>query len=277
MGIRFQVSDFARMALILFLAKKCSEDRVDFTNWRSLIPHYVYIGILCGLVVLEPDFSTTIILLTTAFLILFMAGARVPHLLATVALAVPFAIIMIQQTPYRMRRVQGFLNLEKESGGLGYQVYQSLVGLGHGGFFGVGLGKGEQKYFYLPEPHTDFILSILGEEFGFIGVMLVMLIFAFIIYRGFSISYNAPDKAGQLTAFGFTLVIAMYLLIHSSVATGLMPPTGVPMPFLSYGGRSLIFTMSSMGILLNISSQIKSGTTKPMRTILDRNRKVKRP
>ncbi|MDR3012995.1 MAG: putative lipid II flippase FtsW [Chitinispirillales bacterium] len=255
MGIRFQVSDFARVALILFLAKKCGEDGMNFDNWRSLIPHYLSIGVICGLVVLEPDFSTAMILLVTAFGILFMAGAKVRHLLASVALVIPFAVLLIFRTPYRMRRVLGFMNLSEESSNLGYQVFQSLVGLGHGGLLGVGLGRGEQKYFYLPEPHTDFILSILGEEFGFVGIALVFLIFAFIVYRGFSISLNAPDRAGQLTAFGFTTVTAIYLLIHSGVVTGLIPPTGVPMPFLSYGGMSLIFTMSSMGILLNISSR----------------------
>jgi cell division protein FtsW len=144
--------------------------------------------------------------------------------------------------------------------GAGYQVAQSLVGLGRGGLLGAGLGKGEQKYFYLPEPHTDFILSVLGEEFGFIGVMLVFLIFAFIVYRGFSISLNAPDRTGQIMAFGFTMAIALYMLVHASVVTGLLPPTGIPMPFLSYGGMSLIFTMSSVGILLNISSHIGTGT-----------------
>jgi cell division protein FtsW len=258
-GVRFQVSDFARMALIMMLAKKCGEENVDFGNWRTLIRFYVYIGIIAVLVILEPDFSTTMIILATTFGILFVAGAKVIHLLATAALAVPVAVVMVLRTPYRMRRLLGHLNLEERSGDLGYQVTQSLLGFGRGGVFGAGLGKGEQKYFYLPEPHTDFILSTLGEEFGFVGVMIVFLIFAFIVYRGFRISLKAPDRMGQLMAFGFTFVIALYLLVHSAVGTGLVPPTGVPMPFLSYGGMSLIFTMSSMGILLNISSQIDHG------------------
>ena len=261
LGVRFQVSDFARMALILLLAKKCGEDDADFSNWRALVPHYLRIGILCCLVVMEPDFSTTVIILVTAFAMLFMGGAKVRHILGTVALAVPVAVVMVLRTPYRMNRVTGFMNLDAHSGNLGYQVTQSLIGFGRGGLFGAGLGKGEQKHFYLPEPHTDFILSVLGEEFGFIGVMVILLIFAYVIFRGFRISLKAPDRTGQLIAFGFTLVVALYVLVHSCVVTGLVPPTGIPMPFLSYGGMSLIFMMSSMGILLNISSQITDETS----------------
>jgi cell division protein FtsW len=129
------------------------------------------------------------------------------------------------------------------------------VGLGNGGLFGVGLGKGEQKFFYLPEPHTDFAVSILGEEIGFIGLLVVFSVLAFIVYRGLRIALNAPDRMGQVMAFGFTSAVALYAIINASVASGLIPTTGVPMPFLSYGGMSLVFTMSSMGIVLNIASR----------------------
>jgi len=261
LGVRFQVSDFARMALIVFLARKCGgQSAADFDGWRSLVPHYVRMGVICVLVVVEPDFSTGLIIACISFAMLFAAGARPRHLVGTLLALLPVAVILIKSAPYRMRRLVGFFNMQEQSQGAGYQVTQSLLGLGRGGLLGVGLGKGEQKYFYLPEPHTDFILSVLGEEFGFIGVILVFLVFAFIVYRGLSISLNAPDRVGQLMAFGFTMAIAAYVLIHAAVVTGLIPPTGVPMPFLSYGGMSLIFTMSSMGILLNISSQIKTDT-----------------
>ncbi|MCL2182739.1 MAG: putative lipid II flippase FtsW [Chitinispirillia bacterium] len=271
---RFQVSDFARMALILFLAKKCGENDTDFASWRSLIPYYVSIGVICVLVVCEPDFSTTVIIAATAFAMLFMAGARVKHLALTAAALLLAAAALVFSTPYRMKRVMSFLDFESQSSGASYQVTQSLVGLGHGGLFGVGLGKGEQKYFYLPESHTDFILSILGEEFGFLGVMLVFAIFAFIVVKGFRISLRAPDLTGQLMAFGLTLVIALYLLVHSCVATGLAPPTGIVMPFLSYGGMSLVFTMSGMGILLNISSQVNQGRVQAQ---MSSQRHVRRP
>jgi len=260
LGVRFQVSDFARMALIIFLAKKCGDENAEFNGWRSLVPHYIRIGVICALVVLEPDFSTGVIIAGIAIAMLFVAGVRPRYILGTALALLPIIVILIKSAPYRMKRLAGFLNMQEQGQGAGYQVAQSIVGLGRGGFLGAGLGKGEQKYFYLPEPHTDFILSVLGEEFGFIGVMLVFMIFAFIVYRGFSISLNAPDRTGQIMAFGFTMAIASYMLVHASVVTGLLPPTGIPMPFLSYGGMSLIFTMSSMGILLNISSHIKTNT-----------------
>jgi cell division protein FtsW len=275
LGVRFQVSDFARMALIIFLAKKCGDENAEFDSWRSLVPHYIRIGLICALVVLEPDFSTCVIIAGIALSMLFVAGVRPRYILGTGLAILPIVVILIKSAPYRMKRLAGFLNMQEQGQGAGYQVAQSLVGLGRGGFLGAGLGKGEQKYFYLPEPHTDFILSVLGEEFGFIGVMSVFLIFAFIVYRGFCISLNAPDRIGQIMAFGFTMAIALYMLIHASVVTGLLPPTGVPMPFLSYGGMSLIFTMSSVGILLNISSHIKTNTI-PTAAHSGQNRKALR-
>jgi cell division protein FtsW len=261
-GISVQVSDFARVALVLFLAKKCSEKGVDFSNWRALVPYYISIGIICLLVVRQPDFSTTVVIASTALAMLFMAGAKVTHLGLTVAAMVPAVLLLINSNPYMKRRIMGFMDFEAQGSGLSYQVTQSLVGLGNGGLFGVGLGRGEQKYFYLPESHTDFILSILGEEFGFVGIMLVFAVFTFIIVKGFRISLKAPDLTGQLIAFGLTMTVALYLLLHASVVTGLIPPTGNTMPFLSYGGMSLVFTMSAMGILLNISSQINSEKAK---------------
>jgi cell division protein FtsW len=276
LGVRFQVSDFARMALIIFLAKKCGDGSAEFDGWRSLVPHYIRIGLICALVVLEPDFSTCVIIAGIALSMLFVAGVRPRYILGTGLAILPIVVILIKSAPYRMKRLAGFLNMQDQGQGAGYQVAQSLVGLGRGGFLGAGLGKGEQKYFYLPEPHTDFILSVLGEEFGFIGVMLVLLIFAFIVYRGFCISLNAPDRIGQIMAFGFTMAIALYMLIHASVVTGLLPPTGVPMPFLSYGGMSLIFTMSSVGILLNISSHIKTDTIPAAAAPMGQKRKAQR-
>jgi cell division protein FtsW len=275
LGFRFQVSDFARMALIIFIARKCADDGNDFDNWRTLIPHCVRVGVVCVLVVMEPDFSTAVIIAGISFAMLFAAGARPRHLLGTLLAMLPVAVILIKSAPYRMKRMLGFLNMQDHSHDAGYQVTQSLLGLGRGGLFGVGLGKGEQKYFYLPEPHTDFVLSVMGEEFGFVGVMLVFLIFAFIVYRGLSISVNAPDKMGQFTAFGFTMAIAAYTLIHASVVTGLLPPTGIPMPFLSYGGMSLIFMMSSVGILLNISSHIETGAPRPAALAGQKKRKAR--
>lgn len=251
----FQVSDFARMALIMVLARNCERAGDEIKNWNVLSKILLKAGIVCGLILLEPNFSTALILALIGLMMLFLSGARFMHLATLAVSTIPVMVILVLKTPYRKARITGFLNIISEQSNLGYQAFQSLIGLGNGGIFGVGLGKGEQKFFYLPEPHTDFMISILGEETGFIGLLIIISIYAFIIFRGMKISLNAPDRMGQLMSFGFTSVIAMYLLFHTAVGTGLVPTTGIPLPFLSYGGMSLIFMMSSVGILLNISSQ----------------------
>lgn len=251
--IQFQVSDFARMALILFLARKCEQIGPDLKTPRVFMRQLAIIGVICGLVLIEPNFSTSAIIGVIALGMLFISGARFWHLSAIALSLVPIAVVLVLRTPYRFKRLVGFMDMSGRKSDIGYQAYQSLVGLGNGGLFGVGIGKGEQKFFYLPEAHTDFIFSILGEEIGFIGVMAVFAVLGFIVYRGMRIARNAPDRMGQLLAFGFTFAVALYAVLNASVASGLVPTTGVPLPFLSYGGMSLVFTMASMGIVLNIS------------------------
>lgn len=251
----FQVSDFARMALIMVIARNCERAGDEIKNWNVLSKILLKTGIVCGLILLEPNFSTALILALIGLMMLFLSGARFIHLATLAVSTIPVMFVLVLKTPYRKARITGFLNIISEQSNLGYQAFQSLIGLGNGGIFGVGLGKGEQKFFYLPEPHTDFMISILGEETGFIGLLIIISIYAFIIFRGMKISLNAPDRMGQLMSFGFTSVITLYLLFHAAVGTGLVPTTGIPLPFLSYGGMSLIFMMSSVGILLNISSQ----------------------
>jgi cell division protein FtsW len=257
--LQFQVSDIARIALILFLARKCEQAGGEMRRLKTVVKLLALTGIVCGLILAEPNFSTAAIVGVIAMAILFISGANLAHLGAIVLPAIPAAVGLVFIAPYRLKRLKSFLDLADHRGDSGYQSFQSLVGLGNGGLFGVGLGKGEQKFFYLPEPHTDFIVSILGEEIGFIGLLAVGAVLAFIVYRGMKIASRAPDRTGQVMAFGFTAAIAMYAIINASVASGLIPTTGVPMPFLSYGGMSLIFTMSSMGIVLNISSRSKAG------------------
>jgi cell division protein FtsW len=256
--LQFQVSDFARMVLIVFLARKCEQAEGGIKNAPVFFQQLVFVGLISGLVLLEPNFSTAAVIGVIAFAMLFMSGARFWHLLAIVFSLLPVAALLVLNTPYRRARLAGYLDLSGTKEGIGYQVYQSLVGLGNGGLFGVGLGKGEQKLFYLPEPHTDFIFSIIGEEIGFIGIIVVLTVMGFIVWRGMRVALNAPDRLGQNMAFGFTFAVALYAIIHACVASGLFPVTGLPMPFLSYGGMSLIFTMCSMGIVLNISNRSQS-------------------
>lgn len=256
--LNFQVSDFARMALIMVIARNCEKVGPDIRKWDVFFRCLLLTGVICGLILLEPNFSTCVLLGLTAMSMLFLSGANVLHILGVVASMIPVAIYLVLKTPYRFARIMGFINMSKEESGLSYQATQSIIGLGNGGLFGVGLGKGAQKLFYLPEPHTDFAISIIGEEIGFIGLMILIAMYVFIIYRGMRISLAAPDKLGQLMAFGFTFVVAAYTLVHAFVGTAMVPTTGIPLPFLSYGGMSLVFMMSSMGILLNISSQVRS-------------------
>jgi len=259
--LQFQVSDFARIALIIFLARKCEEAGGEIRRLTMVVKLLAVVGVMCVLVLVEPNFSTAAIMVGIALAILFVSGANLLHLGAIVLSAIPAAVILVLVAPYRLRRLTGFLDRSGHQHDIGYQSFQSLVGLGNGGLFGVGLGKGEQKFFYLPEPHTDFIVSILGEEIGFIGLLAIGAVLAFIVYRGMRVAFRAPDRMGQIMAFGFSAAIAIYAIVNASVASGLIPTTGVPMPFLSYGGMSLIFTMASMGVVLNISSRSNGRVT----------------
>ncbi|MBD3391245.1 MAG: putative lipid II flippase FtsW, partial [Chitinivibrionales bacterium] len=255
--MRFQVSEFARIALIVALARQFEELGDRIREGRVLMQQIFRILLVCGLIVLEPDFSTALLLAVISFALLFVAGASIWHLSGLGLAVIPAVLLAIASTPYRRERILGFLHMSNHKQDIGYQAYQALIGLGNGGLFGVGLGGAERKLFFLPEPHTDFVFSILGEEIGFVGGLIVLGIFAFMLYRGMRIALRAPDKAGQLMAFGITFALGAYVVLHAAVNIGLVPTTGVPLPFLSYGGMSLVFTLSSMGILLNISSQAR--------------------
>ena len=253
--VQFQVSELALLVMVTMLATQLAQDEDGVKEGRKFLGYLVKIGIVCGLIGLEPNFSTASLVGFLGICILFVAGARISHLAALLGGVVPLAVVAAFGAGYRRHRIFAFLHTSDHRGDIGYQAYQALIGLGNGGLFGVGIGQGGQKYFYLPEPHTDFVFSILGEELGFVGAVAVLLLFAFMVYCGIKIALRAPDKMGQLMAFGFTFILAIYALIHAAVNVGLIPTTGIPLPFLSYGGMSLVFTMSSMGILLNISSQ----------------------
>ena len=257
--IQFQASELALLVVVALFADSLQTIGEEVKDKRQFLIFLIKLGIVCGLIALEPNFSTAMIVGIIGLSILFAAGARFFHLAGLLLIALPAAAVFAISAPYRLRRILAFINslfhVTDHKDGIGYQAHQALIGLGNGGIFGVGLGAGGQKYFYLPEPHTDFVFSILGEEIGFVGLLAVLAIFAFIIYRGIKIACRAPDKMGQLMAFGFSAILGMYVIIHACVNTGLLPTTGVPLPFLSYGGMSLVFTMSSMGLLLNISSQ----------------------
>jgi len=252
--LSFQPSEFTKIAMILFLSFSLSKNseklRYFFTG---LLPYLLVVGVTDALLFLEPHMSGIILITAVSVIILFAAGARIRHFLA---LALPVAVLgweLIMSDTYRQERILSFLDPFKYATGSGFQVVNSLYAIASGSLFGRGLGKSLQKYLYLPEPHNDFIFSILAEELGFVGAATVIILFILFIWRGIRVAMNAPDMLGSLIAAGITSLVAVETIINIAVVTSTVPATGMPLPFFSYGGTSLVFLMTSIGILLNIS------------------------
>ncbi|HAA43739.1 MAG TPA: stage V sporulation protein E [Ruminiclostridium sp.] len=253
-GQTVQPSEFAKLAVILFFSHSLSKRREKLKYFfRGLFPYLILLGIFAALLMKQPHLSATLVICSVAAIILFCAGAKIRHfvLLGVPAVAGVFALVIT--SPYRYKRLVSFLDPWSDPQGGGWQVVQSLYAIGSGGLFGRGLGKSLQKFLYIPEPYNDFILAVLAEELGFIGVFTVLLLFLIFIWRGIKISINAPDVFGCLLATGITSLIAVQVIINVAVVTSSMPVTGMPLPFFSYGGTSLVFLLSGIGILLNIS------------------------
>jgi len=250
----FQPSEIAKFALILFFSYSLSRRREQLNYFfKGLFPYILLIMVFSGLLLLEPHLSCTIIIIAVAFVMLFAAGAKIRHF---VVLGLPALLglgTVVAFVPYMRARVLSFLDPWKDLRGDGWQAVQSLYAIGSGGLFGRGLGRSMQKFLYLPEPHNDFIFSVLAEELGYIGVLAVMLLFLILIWRGIKVAINAPDTFGSLLAAGITSLIAVQSLLNVAVVTSSVPPTGVSLPFLSYGGTALMMLMGEVGILLNIS------------------------
>lgn len=260
----FQPSELAKHIVVFFFAFSLNKYKDKITEYKK--GYLVHLGILIvivGLVYFQPDFSTSMMIFMIGYLLFYISGMKLWHLSATfVTILLPVIVVIAIIQPYRLDRFATFFSPDKDVAGKGWQVEQSLIGFGNGGFGGVGLGESRQKEFYLPEPHNDFIFSIIGDEFGYFGTTLVILMFILLIQRGFHIAKNAPDFYGFLLANGITIAIAMYAIFNMSITIGLVPPTGLPLPLVSYGGTSLIMTMFSLGVLLNISyksNQLKHG------------------
>ena len=252
----FQVSEMVKIAMVVFLAHLLARKAHLLKKFsRGVLIPSVITAVVISLILLEPDFGTAVIIASILILMLCLAGSRITHLMFLAAAFLPVGVWLIFNKGYRMARWTVFLDPWKDAGNSGFQIIQSLISFGSGGAFGVGIGDGMQKLFYLPQPHTDFILSIIAEESGFIGVSMVIILFSIFIFRGFMIAMKAPDLFGTLLASGLTMVIAMESFINIAGVMGLIPLKGLALPFLSYGGSSFVMSMIAVGILLNISTQ----------------------
>jgi cell division protein FtsW len=249
-----QPSEFIKIAMIVFLAKFLSEHQkkiVFFT--KGMLPPLALVFLAFGLIMLQPDLGTGTVMVGTAIVMIFIAGARIAHLAGLAMLGVLGFAGLVAAAPYRIARITAFLDPWQDPLGAGYQVIQSLYAIGPGGLMGLGLGMSRQKFYYLPEPQTDFIFAILAEELGFLGGITVLLLFALLLWRGMRVAITAPDLYGSLLAAGIVAMIAIQVIINIGVVTGMFPVTGITLPFLSYGGSSLTLMLIAVGVLLNIS------------------------
>ncbi len=255
-SLGIQPSEFAKLGLVMFLAHLLAESKDRMHSfWRGFVPPMGLALVAVGLIMLEPDLGQSVVIMGTTLIMLFVAGTRWSHLATLLGAGVVGFAGLVAIAPYRMDRIYAFLDPWKYPLGKGYQIIQSLYALGSGGILGLGLGQSRQKFLYLPEPQTDFIFSIVGEELGLLGTVSVLLLFAVLIWRGIRTALYAPDDFGTLLATGITGMIAVQVLINIGVVTGSIPATGITLPFISYGGSSLTLLLSGVGILLNISKQ----------------------
>jgi cell division protein FtsW len=252
-GVSVQPSELAKLALVPFLAFQLAR-KLDRVNSRELLlPVAAVTGAVAGLIVLQPDLGTAALLVATAAVMLFLAGLSWRFLAAGVALALPVFWVLVMAVPYRRARLFAFLEPERDPLGTGFQALQSLIAVGSGGLLGLGPGDSVQKLYFLPYPHTDFIFAIVAEELGMIGALAVLALFALLAWRGLRAGWRAPDPFGRFLGWGLVSILVLQALINISVAVALFPTKGIPLPFLSYGGSSLVVSLTACGVLLNVS------------------------
>jgi len=252
--ISFTPSEIAKLGVVIYLACSLEKKKDKMESYISgSLPYLMILGVISALVVIEPDLGSAIIIAAIAFILLYAGGARISHLLYTVFLAAVPLYFSIFEVGYRKSRILGFLNPEQDPLGIGFHSIHLKLSLGSGGLWGSGLGQGKEKLFYVPTPHTDSIFAVIGEELGFVGTSLIVGLFFFIALRGLCIARKASDDLGKLLALGLTFLISIQAIFNMGVATVLLPTTGTTLPFISYGGSSLLVSLISIGILLNIS------------------------
>ena len=252
-GFGFQPSELAQPAIILYMADVLSRKRSLLRDFfQGVLPALLVMGLTVGLILVEPDLGTSVATAVVGLLLLLIAEVRWRILLPMFLSAVPAVTVLVLTKPYRMRRIMAYLNPWADPEGSGFQLIQSLVALGSGGLLGVGLGESRQKLFYLPAAHTDFIFAVIGEELGFVGVTLVLVLFGALFWYGLQLALTAPDPFGMMTALGIVTLLTLEMLVNVGVATGAVPTKGLPLPFISYGGSAMIANLSSIAVLLNV-------------------------
>lgn len=254
--LSFQPAELAKLALVIYLAHSLAKKEGRMKSFSAgFLPYVIVLGVFFVLVLKQPDFGTGIVFAALVFIMLFVAGTRLLFLGSTLLAALPALLFLALRADYRKERLLTFLNPWSDPGNAGFQIIQSFLAFGAGKLFGVGLGDGKQKLFYLPEVHTDFILAVIGEELGLLGITVVIVLFALLIIRGFQICFRASDLLGAYLALGIATLMAVQTLLNMGVVMGLLPTKGSTLPFISYGGTSLIINLVAVGILLNISSR----------------------
>jgi cell division protein FtsW len=258
--VSFQPTELAKLALVLYLADFLARRQSLLQSfWRGFLPPLLVTALMAGLILRQPDLGSSVALVAVVLCMLYVAGARFGHMALVAAAAVPVVAFAVTGASYRVRRVFAFLDPWADPRGSGFQIIQSYLALGSGGVTGRGLGESKQKLFYLPEPHTDFIFAIVGEELGFAGAVLVVALFGLLLWRGMRIGLRAADPFGALAAVGISAMLATQALVNLGVVVGLLPTKGLPLPFISFGGSSMLVAMASVGILLNISQHADLG------------------
>jgi len=253
-GFTFQPSEFAKLALIIYLSSFIERHESHLSDFkRGFMPPVAIMGTMVVLIIIEPNYSTGAVFTLFGLLVLFIGGTKLLYFTPLIAGFVIISVATILHSPYKLRRILTFLEPQKDLRGAGYQIHQSMISLGNGGFFGRGLGGSVEKNLFLPDMHTDFIFSVFGEEFGFLGAVLLLVLYFYIFIRGIKIALKAPDIFGNLLGVGLSTCLFIYVIVNVGVTCGILPVTGLPLPFISYGGSSMLFNFAGIGIILNIS------------------------
>lgn len=252
--ISFQPSELASLAVIIYIADfLCRKENCIRDFWKGFLPPMFVLGVVSVLILMQPDLGTAVAICTVVFIMIYISGIKLAYLVSLFLISLPALYFLVFSVPYRRMRILAFLNPWADPKGSGFQIIQSQIALGSGGIFGIGLGHSKQKLFYLPAAHTDYIVSIIGEELGLIGTIGLIVLFLIFIRQGARIIKNTSNKFGYFLSLGLVLKICFNVIVNIGVSCGILPTKGLPLPFISYGGSSLMFEMVCVGLLLNIS------------------------